>query len=100
MKKLLTIISAALILACGCTTSNDAIIKVNDEVIEKVKGVLYKHYILPEDKNRIKDAIKTVIFKFNELRNTIEHRTISKIDNDFSKSSILCATLKSFSGFL
>ena len=31
----------------------------DDEVIEKVKGVLNKHYILPEDKNRIKDAIKT-----------------------------------------
>lgn len=31
----------------------------DDEVIEKVKGVLNKHYILPEDKNKIKDAIKT-----------------------------------------
>lgn len=31
----------------------------DEEVIEKVKGVLNKHYILPEDKNKIKDAIKT-----------------------------------------
>ena len=38
-------------------------------IMEKVRG-----------KQEIKDAIKTVIFKFNELRNTIEHRTISKID--------------------
>ena len=38
-------------------------------IMEKVKG-----------KQEIKDSIKTVIFKFNTLRNTIEHRTISKID--------------------
>ena len=31
----------------------------NDEIIEKVKEVLNKHYILPEDKNKIKDSIKT-----------------------------------------
>ena len=31
----------------------------DEEVIEKVKNVLNKHYILPEDKNKIKDAIKT-----------------------------------------
>ncbi|MDW5299579.1 MAG: protease Lon-related BREX system protein BrxL [Sedimentibacter sp.] len=31
----------------------------NDEIIEKVKDVLNKHYILPEDKNKIKDSIKT-----------------------------------------
>ncbi|MEN3005939.1 protease Lon-related BREX system protein BrxL [Dehalobacterium formicoaceticum] len=31
----------------------------NDEIIEKVKAVLNKHYILPEDKNKIKDSIKT-----------------------------------------
>jgi len=31
----------------------------NDEVIDKVKSVLNKHYILPEDKNKIKDSIKT-----------------------------------------
>lgn len=31
----------------------------DEEVIEKVKEVLNKHYILPEDKNKIKDAIKT-----------------------------------------
>ena len=31
----------------------------DEEVIERVKEVLNKHYILPEDKNKIKDAIKT-----------------------------------------
>lgn len=31
----------------------------DEEVIEKVKAVLNKHYIMPEDKNKIKDAIKT-----------------------------------------
>lgn len=31
----------------------------NDEIIDKVKDVLNKHYILPEDKNKIKDSIKT-----------------------------------------
>jgi len=31
----------------------------DEEVIEKVKEVLNKHYIMPEDKNKIKDAIKT-----------------------------------------
>ena len=31
----------------------------DEEVIEKVKSVLNKHYIMPEDKNKIKDAIKT-----------------------------------------
>lgn len=31
----------------------------DEEVISKVKDVLNKHYILPEDKNIIKDAIKT-----------------------------------------
>lgn len=31
----------------------------DEEVIDKVKNVLNKHYILPEDKNKIKDAIKT-----------------------------------------
>lgn len=31
----------------------------DEEVINKVKDVLNKHYILPEDKNIIKDAIKT-----------------------------------------
>lgn len=31
----------------------------NDEIIDKVKVVLNKHYILPEDKNKIKDSIKT-----------------------------------------
>lgn len=31
----------------------------DDEVIDRVKEVLNKHYILPEDKNKIKDAIKT-----------------------------------------
>ena len=31
----------------------------NDEIIEKVKDVLNKHYILPEDKNKIKDSIKS-----------------------------------------
>lgn len=31
----------------------------NDEIISKVKDVLNKHYVLPEDKNKIKDAIKT-----------------------------------------
>lgn len=31
----------------------------NEEVVNKVKDVLNKHYILPEDKNKIKDAIKT-----------------------------------------
>lgn len=31
----------------------------NDEIIAKVKGVLDDHYILPEDKNKIKDSIKT-----------------------------------------
>lgn len=31
----------------------------NDEIIDKVKEVLNKHYILPEDKNKIKDSIKT-----------------------------------------
>lgn len=31
----------------------------DEEVIEKVKDVLNKHYIMPEDKNKIKDAIKT-----------------------------------------
>jgi ATP-dependent Lon protease len=29
------------------------------EVIDKVKDVLNKHYIMPEDKNKIKDAIKS-----------------------------------------
>lgn len=31
----------------------------DEEVIEKVKAVLNKHYIMPEDKNKIKDAIMT-----------------------------------------
>lgn len=31
----------------------------DEEVIDKVKDVLNKHYIMPEDKNKIKDAIKT-----------------------------------------
>lgn len=31
----------------------------NEEVVNKVKDVLNKHYISPEDKNKIKDAIKT-----------------------------------------
>lgn len=31
----------------------------NDEIIDKVKSVLNEHYILPEDKNKIKDSIKT-----------------------------------------
>lgn len=31
----------------------------DEEVIKKVKAVLNKHYIMPEDKNKIKDAIKT-----------------------------------------
>ena len=31
----------------------------DEEVNEKVKAVLNKHYIMPEDKNKIKDAIKT-----------------------------------------
>lgn len=31
----------------------------DEEIISKVKEVLDKHYILPEDKNKIKDAIKT-----------------------------------------
>ena len=31
----------------------------NEGIIEKVKEVLNKHYILPEDKNKIKDSIKT-----------------------------------------
>lgn len=31
----------------------------DEEVIEKIKAVLNKHYIMPEDKNKIKDAIKT-----------------------------------------
>ncbi len=31
----------------------------NDEIIDKIKDVLNKHYILPEDKNKIKDSIKT-----------------------------------------
>ena len=35
MKKLLTTITAALILACGCTTGGEAIMKVNGEVITK-----------------------------------------------------------------
>ena len=29
-----------------------------EEVIAKVKDVLNKHYILPEDKNKIKDRLK------------------------------------------
>lgn len=33
-------------------------------------------------KQEIKDAIKTVVFRFNQLRNTIEHRTILKIDKN------------------
>lgn len=31
----------------------------DEEVIDKVKNVLNKHYIMPEDKNKIKDAIKS-----------------------------------------
>ena len=31
----------------------------NEEIISKVKDILNKHYVLPEDKNKIKDAIKT-----------------------------------------
>ena len=31
----------------------------DEEIISKVKEVLDRHYILPEDKNKIKDAIKT-----------------------------------------
>lgn len=31
----------------------------SSEIINKVKDVLEKHYILPEDKNKIKDSIKT-----------------------------------------
>ncbi len=31
----------------------------SEEIVNKVKEVLNKHYILPEDKNKIKDAIKT-----------------------------------------
>jgi len=31
----------------------------NEEIVNKVKEVLNKHYILPEDKNKIKDSIKT-----------------------------------------
>ncbi|WP_027626239.1 protease Lon-related BREX system protein BrxL [Clostridium lundense] len=31
----------------------------NEEIITKVKGILDDHYILPEDKNKIKDSIKT-----------------------------------------
>lgn len=31
----------------------------DEEVIGKVKNILNKHYIMPEDKNKIKDAIKT-----------------------------------------
>lgn len=31
----------------------------NEEVVNKVKDILNKHYISPEDKNKIKDAIKT-----------------------------------------
>lgn len=31
----------------------------NEVIIDKVKEVLNKHYILPEDKNKIKDSIKT-----------------------------------------
>lgn len=31
----------------------------DEEVIDKVKNILNKHYIMPEDKNKIKDAIKS-----------------------------------------
>ena len=31
----------------------------DEEVIDKVRNVLNKHYIMPEDKNKIKDAIKS-----------------------------------------
>lgn len=31
----------------------------DEDIIDKVKAVLNKHYIMPEDKNKIKDAIKT-----------------------------------------
>ncbi|MBW9152351.1 protease Lon-related BREX system protein BrxL [Clostridium estertheticum] len=31
----------------------------NEEIVNKVKEILNKHYILPEDKNKIKDSIKT-----------------------------------------
>lgn len=37
-------------------------------IMDKVRG-----------SQKIKDAIKTVVFTFSELRNTIEHRTISQI---------------------
>ena len=37
-------------------------------------------------KQKITDSIKTVIFNFNELRNTIEHRTIQEIDEHMLES--------------
>lgn len=44
---------------------------------------IYPLYCLMQkvrSKQKITDSIKTIVFNFNELRNTIEHRTIQEID--------------------
>ena len=60
--------------------------KKEDLCFKKVKSpYIYPLYFIMEKvrgRQETKDAIKTVIFKFNELRNTIEHRTISKIEKN------------------
>lgn len=58
--------------------------KNTDVCFKNVKSpYIYPLYSIAEKVRQhqdVKDSIKTIIFNFHKLRNTIEHRTISKID--------------------
>jgi len=103
MKKLLTAISAVLILACGCSTGNQAIIKVNGEAITKKQyDLVFDEFMegspffsgnkkaLKENKDNMlygifRDKVVNELIYATLLNQEIKKRNILVTDEDYAK---------------